>query len=68
MNVLKILNPVVGLVVIILFSSGIALENSSLESAYIIHKISSISFIILSGLHIYLNRKWIITTYFKKKK
>ena len=72
-KVLKIVNLLLGLgfivtvVGIILYRFGSEDISGSLI-AYNLHQYGGISFIFLAVIHIYLNRKWLKSVYFSRKK
>jgi len=64
---LKIVNPLVAMVFMVLAGSGIFHEFIPYEIYRIIHPSAGYLFVILIAVHLYLNWGWIKTTIFKRR-
>jgi Na+-translocating ferredoxin:NAD+ oxidoreductase RnfA subunit len=66
-NYLKQLNPILAIVAIVQFLSGMFSKFIPYEIFKVLHTTNGILFSIIVAIHIYLNWKWVQNTYFKKK-
>jgi len=64
---LKILNPILFILLIFQLLTGILQEKLAGEALSEIHEVTGIILFLLILLHITLNRRWIIGTYFRKR-
>jgi len=65
---LKILNPILFILLILQFLTGILQEKLAGEALSEIHEVTGIVLFLLILVHIILNRRWIMGTYFRKGK
>ena len=62
----KILNPVIGIMLVIQMCSGIFRHSLSRDAFELLHEVNGIALAVLIVLHVILNWNWINANFFKK--
>lgn len=67
-KLLKYLNPIMGIQLLCMLTTGLTADELPEEAFEILHELMGYSLVATTVLHLILNRHWIKNHYFKKKR
>lgn len=67
-KMLKIVNAALALAIVSLVSSLLLQKVTDYSFPYAMHGYSGLAVLSFAAIHIFLNRSWVINTFFKRKK